>query len=375
METYRAFRIHQDAQGIAPVSSSCRNRALPRARCWCGSPIRASITRMHSPARARQDPAHLSAGRRGRCGRHRRAVQRPGRYRTGDAVVATGWGLSFDHDGAYAEYLCVPAAWLVPIPEGLDPRSTMILGTAGFTAALAVHRMLVNGQRPEMGPILVTGASGGVGCMAIAIFARLGYEVVALSGKAGAGGLAETRSAPLASSGAMRWPRRSGLWKRRSGAAPSTMSAARSWHRSPAPRSRTGTSPASAGRRPSTRDHRDALYPARRESARLQLGGCPATAAHRALGSSGKRLAPGRPGRLLGGTRGSGRPARVFEEMLAGKTHGRIAGEVAPPSGTERRLRRFPRIGIPTAHAGKACRDEGRMHSPLHAVRRCPEIT
>jgi acrylyl-CoA reductase (NADPH) len=104
-------------------------------------------------------------------------------YRPGDAVLATGWGLSFDHDGAYAEYLCVPGSWLVPIPEGLDARSAMILGTAGFTAALAVHRMLVNGQRPELGPILVTGASGGVGCMAIAIFARLGYEVVALSGK------------------------------------------------------------------------------------------------------------------------------------------------------------------------------------------------
>jgi NADPH2:quinone reductase len=104
-------------------------------------------------------------------------------YRRGDTVLATGWGLSFDHDGAYAEYLCVPASWLVPMPEGLDARSAMILGTAGFTAALAVHRMLVNGQRPELGPILVTGASGGVGCMAIAIFARLGYEVVALSGK------------------------------------------------------------------------------------------------------------------------------------------------------------------------------------------------
>jgi NADPH2:quinone reductase len=105
-------------------------------------------------------------------------------YRPGDAVIATGWGLGFDHDGAYAHYLCVPAAWLVPMPEGLDASSAMLLGTAGFTAALALHRMLVNGQRPELGPILVTGASGGVGSIAVAILAHLGFEVAAVSGKA-----------------------------------------------------------------------------------------------------------------------------------------------------------------------------------------------
>ncbi len=98
-------------------------------------------------------------------------------------MIATGRGMSFDHDGGYAQWLCVPGDWLVPLPDGLDAASAMILGTAGFTAALAVHRMLVNGQRPELGPILVNGASGGVGCMAIALFARLGYEVVAISGK------------------------------------------------------------------------------------------------------------------------------------------------------------------------------------------------
>ena len=90
-------------------------------------------------------------------------------YKPGDAVIATGWGLGFDHDGGYADYLCVPAEWLVPMPDGLDPRTSMILATAGFTAALAVHRMLVNGQTPDMGPILVTGATGGVGCIAFSI--------------------------------------------------------------------------------------------------------------------------------------------------------------------------------------------------------------
>jgi NADPH2:quinone reductase len=105
-------------------------------------------------------------------------------YNPGDAVIATGWGMAFDHDGGYADYLCVPGEWLVPMPTGLEPRTAMIFGTAGFTAALAVHRLLVNDQRPDMGPILVTGATGGVGSVAIAILKRLGFEVAAVSGKA-----------------------------------------------------------------------------------------------------------------------------------------------------------------------------------------------
>jgi NADPH2:quinone reductase len=104
-------------------------------------------------------------------------------FARGDAVIATGFGMSFDHDGGYADYLCVPGDWLVPMPDGLDARAAMILGTAGFTAALAVHRMLVNGQEPALGPMLVTGATGGVGCIAISLLARLGFEVVAVSGK------------------------------------------------------------------------------------------------------------------------------------------------------------------------------------------------
>jgi NADPH2:quinone reductase len=106
-----------------------------------------------------------------------------GRLRVGDEVVVTGYGLSFDHDGGYAEYLRVPADWPVPIPSGLDLRSAMILGTAGFTAALAIHRMQVNGQRPDMGPILVTGATGGVGSLAVDLLTHLGYELAAVSGK------------------------------------------------------------------------------------------------------------------------------------------------------------------------------------------------
>jgi NADPH2:quinone reductase len=105
-------------------------------------------------------------------------------WKTGDAVIATGFGMAFDHDGGYAQTLCVPGDWLAPVPKALSTRDAMILGTAGFTAALAVHRLLANGQHPGLGPILVTGASGGVGCIAIAILSRLGFEVVGVSNKA-----------------------------------------------------------------------------------------------------------------------------------------------------------------------------------------------
>ncbi|EIC20003.1 YhdH/YhfP family quinone oxidoreductase [Thiorhodovibrio frisius] len=104
-------------------------------------------------------------------------------FHPGDAVLTTGWGLSFDHDGGYCEYLCVPGDWLTMLPPGLDLAGSMTLGTAGLTAALAAHQMLLNGQEPAMGPILVTGASGGVGCIALALLAKLGFEVAAVSGK------------------------------------------------------------------------------------------------------------------------------------------------------------------------------------------------
>lgn len=105
------------------------------------------------------------------------------RFREGDPVLVTGCGLSEVHDGGYAAYLRVPGDWVIPLPEGLDGFQAMALGTAGFTAALALIRMEANGQRPEMGPIVVTGATGGVGSLAVDLFARRGYEVVAVTGK------------------------------------------------------------------------------------------------------------------------------------------------------------------------------------------------
>jgi acrylyl-CoA reductase (NADPH) len=110
------------------------------------------------------------------------------RYVPGQPVLVTGNGLSETHDGGYAEYARVPGDWVIPVPDGLDAVDAMRLGTAGFTAALAVHRMEQNGQRPKGGPIAVTGATGGVGSLAINMLAGRGYEVVAVSGKPDAEG-------------------------------------------------------------------------------------------------------------------------------------------------------------------------------------------
>ena len=104
-------------------------------------------------------------------------------FSVGDAVLMTGCGLSETRDGGYSEFLRVPSEWLVALPAGLSAEEAMVLGTAGFTAALALYRMEALGQRPDMGPVCITGASGGVGSLAVDIFSAAGYEVTAISGK------------------------------------------------------------------------------------------------------------------------------------------------------------------------------------------------
>ncbi len=105
-------------------------------------------------------------------------------FKEGDAVLCTGSGLSETRDGGYGEYIRLPSAWTIALPKGLSLRESMIIGTAGFTAALALLRMEDNRQTPALGPIAVTGASGGVGMLAIDIYTRAGYAVRAISGKA-----------------------------------------------------------------------------------------------------------------------------------------------------------------------------------------------
>jgi acrylyl-CoA reductase (NADPH) len=107
------------------------------------------------------------------------------RFREGDPVVVTGYDLGVDHDGGYAAYVRVPGDWVVALPAGLSPFDAMALGTAGFTAALSVMRLEQNGLEPGAGPVVVTGATGGVGSIAVAILAGLGYEVTAVTGKDG----------------------------------------------------------------------------------------------------------------------------------------------------------------------------------------------
>ncbi len=105
------------------------------------------------------------------------------RFSKGDVVLSCGGGLSEVLDGGYSEFARLPANCVVPVPSGMSDFEAMAFGTAGFTAAIAVIRMEENGQIPERGPIVVTGATGGVGSFAVNMFSNLGYEVVALSGK------------------------------------------------------------------------------------------------------------------------------------------------------------------------------------------------
>lgn len=111
------------------------------------------------------------------------ASTKTGELQVGDKVLVTGCGLSETLNGGYAEYVSVPAASVIRLPAGLSLEESMILGTAGFTAALCLYRLEENGQSPQKGPIVVTGASGGVGTLAIDILAKQGYEVWAVSSK------------------------------------------------------------------------------------------------------------------------------------------------------------------------------------------------
>lgn len=104
-------------------------------------------------------------------------------FKRGDKVLVTGFELGAPAWGGYAEYIRVPAGWVVPLPAELTLHDSMLLGTAGFTAAMSIEALIENHITPDRGEIVVTGASGGVGCLAVAMLARLGYRVVAVSGK------------------------------------------------------------------------------------------------------------------------------------------------------------------------------------------------
>lgn len=105
------------------------------------------------------------------------------RFKEGDEVIATSYGIGVSQSGGYSQFARVPAEWIVPLPDGLTMKEAMIIGTAGFTAALSVLRLEENNLTPEHGSVLVTGATGGVGSFAVSILSKLGYSVEASTGK------------------------------------------------------------------------------------------------------------------------------------------------------------------------------------------------
>lgn len=105
------------------------------------------------------------------------------RFKEGDKVIATSYGIGVSHFGGYSEYARIPAEWIIPLPKGLTLKEAMIIGTAGFTAALSVQRLEENKSSPDKGKVLVTGATGGVGSFAVSILSSLGYDVEASTGK------------------------------------------------------------------------------------------------------------------------------------------------------------------------------------------------
>ncbi len=183
-ETYRAFVVHkdddttrlayeerpvpelQDGEVVVQIAWSCVNYKDGLATLPKGGVVRAW------PRVPGVDMSGVVA------------ASRDQRFREGDEVVCTGYDFGVNHDGGYAEQCCVPGDWLFRRPDGLSLRDCMTFGTAGFTAALAVQQMERNGLAPDNGEVLVTGASGGVGSMAVAMLANLGYRVAAATGKA-----------------------------------------------------------------------------------------------------------------------------------------------------------------------------------------------
>lgn len=180
---FRAFRIHSDAGGYRAGVETLSLDGL--------SPGEIVVRAAHSSINFKDALAGTGEGKILRrfplvggidVAGHVVASSDPA-FKEGDAVLCTGCGLSETRDGGYSEIVRLESAWAIPLPAGLSLRESMILGTAGFTAGLALHRMLENSQAPNLGPIAVSGATGGVGSLAVAIFSQAGFAVHAISGK------------------------------------------------------------------------------------------------------------------------------------------------------------------------------------------------
>jgi acrylyl-CoA reductase (NADPH) len=182
-ERFRAFRIHQDGDrcraGIEDVALDELAAGEVTIRvAWSGINYKDALAATGKGRILRRSPLVGGIDVAGTV-----VASDSEDFQPGDQVLANGSGLSETRDGGYSEFLRLPAAILVHLPDGLTLREAMGLGTAGFTAALSLHRMELNGQHPGMGPIVVTGASGGVGTVAIDLLTAAGYEVHAITGK------------------------------------------------------------------------------------------------------------------------------------------------------------------------------------------------
>lgn len=182
MDTFRAFRVFIDEAGEAYTKIVEQNvRDLPEGDV---------LIKVHYSSLNYKD-ALSSIGNRGITKKypHTPGIDAAGvvieskssKFKKGDSVIVTGYDLGMNTDGGFSEYIRVPSNWPVPLPDGLTLRDAMAYGTAGFTAALSVKKVIMNGI--EKGKILVTGATGGVGSTAIAILNKIGYEVIAATGK------------------------------------------------------------------------------------------------------------------------------------------------------------------------------------------------
>ena len=186
MSTFRAYRVHEregaieaslDEVGLDDLSEG----DVTIRAAWSGINYKDALAVTGKGRIMRRFPMVAGVDVSGEV-----ESSRDGRFAPGDRVLVAGANMGEAYDGGYAERVRVPADAVVPVPEGLSLREAMALGTAGFTAALAIERMELNGQRPGNGPVLVNGATGGVGSFAVDMLAGRGYEVAAFTGKAGA---------------------------------------------------------------------------------------------------------------------------------------------------------------------------------------------
>ena len=189
-ERFRAFVAEKVGDGVTRGTRDVRRADLPGGEGSLGEGVAAGEVEVRvewSSINYKDALATTASGKVARISPLIPGIDLAGEVVAGDEpgsrVIAHGYDIGVARHGGWAEYARVPAAWIVPLPDGLDARLAMALGTAGFTAALSVIRLEARGLRPGKGPVLVTGASGGVGSTAVGILAARGYEVWAATGK------------------------------------------------------------------------------------------------------------------------------------------------------------------------------------------------